>query len=117
MWTILIFRHISRVPAFSGIVFGSADFVVVVVEFTLIRIVMGIRPSKYKEFDSEDREIKRLIKDKGIAGAQDLMQQKGEGQKSIKIGVAGVAGVGKSSFINAIRGYVNIFHGLLFHQI
>ena len=94
--------------------FGSADFVIAVdvhaSVLALIGFVMGTATSKYEQFDSEEvQEIQHVIEEKGIAGAQDLMQEK-RGQIEINIGVAGGAGVGKSSFINAIRGYVNIFH-------
>ncbi len=67
---------------------------------------MGIRQPKYEEFVSQElEEMKRLIKEKGIVGAQQLMRNECERQRDIKIGVAGMSGVGKSSFINAIRGY------------
>ena len=48
--------------------------------------------------------MRHLIKEEGIAGAQKLMREERELQNNITIGVAGMPGVGKSSFINAIRG-------------
>jgi putative ribosome biogenesis GTPase RsgA len=50
------------------------------------------------------------IKREGITRAQKLMKEELEGWKTINISLAiiGNSGVGKSSFINAIRGYVNV---------
>jgi putative ribosome biogenesis GTPase RsgA len=47
------------------------------------------------------------IEREGITHAQKLMKEELEGWKTIKINLAiiGNSGVGKSSFINAIRGY------------
>jgi putative ribosome biogenesis GTPase RsgA len=51
------------------------------------------------------------IEREGITHAQKLMKEELEGWKTIKINLAiiGNSGVGKSSFINAIRGYAYIF--------
>ena len=69
---------------------------------------MGKAQSKDQEYKSEEfQEAKRQIEEKGVAGAQAMMKATLIGWKDIKIriGVTGNSGVGKSSFINAIRGY------------
>ncbi|CAB3999840.1 interferon-inducible GTPase 5-like [Paramuricea clavata] len=67
---------------------------------------MGKAQSKDEEYSEEFQEAKRQIEEKGVAGAQAMMRETLIGWKDIKIkiGVTGNAGVGKSSFINAIRG-------------
>ncbi|CAB3997456.1 interferon-inducible GTPase 5-like [Paramuricea clavata] len=52
------------------------------------------------------RDMKQLFSKCGIAGMQRMMNEKLEGWKNVKINLAilGNSGVGKSSFINAIRG-------------
>lgn len=52
-------------------------------------------------------EIKQLVVGSGIAGMQRVMNEKLEQWREVKVNLAvlGASGVGKSSFINAIRGY------------
>ena len=69
---------------------------------------MGKAQSKHDERDDEVlQKAKRIIEEKGVMGAQDVMREKLEGWRDVKvkIGVTGFTGVGKSSFINAFRGY------------
>ena len=51
-------------------------------------------------------EIKKLVVGSGIAGIQRMMNEKLERWREVKVNLAvvGESGVGKSSFINAIRG-------------
>ena len=69
---------------------------------------MGKAQSKHKESDDHElEEVKRLIEENGLRGVQDMMSNRLEGWRDVrvKIGVTGVSGVGKSSFINAFMGY------------
>ena len=56
-------------------------------------------------------EANCTIEENGIEAAQNLMKKRLEEWKEIEISmaVAGDAGAGKSSFINTIRGYENLF--------
>lgn len=61
-----------------------------------------------KECESEElRKAKRLMEEKGIVGVQTSIREKLESWKDVKINfcVTGDSGAGKSSFINAFRGY------------
>ena len=59
-----------------------------------------------KKFIPSGDEIKQLLASSGITGIQQMMNEKLEGWKDVKIHLAilGDSGAGKSSFINAIRG-------------
>ena len=52
-------------------------------------------------------EVQKLIEEKGIEAVQQQMSKQLESwkEKKIKLCVTGMGGVGKSHFINAIRGY------------
>jgi putative protein kinase ArgK-like GTPase of G3E family len=66
---------------------------------------------------AEHEKRRRLVEEKGVAGAQAVMREKLESWKDveIKIGVTGNAGVGKSSFINTFRGYC-LSNAVFFHS-
>jgi GTPase SAR1 family protein len=51
------------------------------------------------------KDVEKHITEHGASGIQKFFKEKLEGWKDveIKIGVTGCSGVGKSSFINAIR--------------
>ena len=69
---------------------------------------MGTAQSKHDECDDEElQDAKRLLEEKGVVGADDVIREKLEGWRNVnvKIGVTGSSGCGKSSFINAFRGY------------
>ena len=57
--------------------------------------------------EAEYQRVQKLIKEKGIEAVQQQMSEKLESwkKKEIKLCVTGMGGVGKSHFINAIRGY------------
>lgn len=77
---------------------------------------MGKNQSKPENQDSEEiQKTKRDIEEKGVEGALAMMRKKRESWMTVEIniGVTGQSGVGKSSFINAIRGYSN-FHFLFY---
>ena len=84
---------------------------------------MGKAQSKDEEYTEDFQEAKRQIEERGVTGAQAMMRETLIGWKDIKIkiGVTGNSGVGKSSFINAIRGYglkfINMCLGFLSHCI
>ena len=87
-----------------------------------IDLKMGKNQSKPENQDSEEiQKTKRDIEEKGVEGALAMMREKTESwmEVEINIGVTGQSGVGKSSFINAIRGYSNFhfFVLLQFYQI
>ena len=68
---------------------------------------MGKSQSKSKDCESEEtQKTKRQIEKDGVEGSLAMMREKLESWNNvkIKIGVTGNSGVGKSSFINAIRG-------------
>ena len=74
----------------------------------LLEFAMGKAQSKDEEYKSEEFQEAKLRE--ALIGWKDI---------KIKIGVTGNSGVGKSSFINAIRGYgfkfINICLGFLSH--
>ena len=63
-------------------------------------------PSEYVLTNDED--IPKYIEERGVSGIEKIFKAKLEDWKNVEvqIGVTGNSGVGKSSFINAIRGYV-----------
>ena len=66
-----------------------------------------LNESKVDEsIDGELEEVKRVFQEGGVSAAQELMRKKLESWKDVKvkIGVTGDSGVGKSRFINPIRG-------------
>ena len=68
---------------------------------------MGASQSKGEVPEAEYQRVQKLIKEKGIEAVQQQMSEKLESwkKKEIKLCVTGMGGVGKSHFINAIRGY------------
>ena len=71
---------------------------------------MGAKQSKDEVLkDPKYQEMQKLIEKKGIEAAQKQMSKDLDAwqEKEIKICVTGLGGVGKSHFINAIRGYVS----------
>ena len=69
---------------------------------------MGANQSKDEVSQTpEYQEIQKLIEQNGIEAVQEQMSKKLETwkEKEIKLCVTGMGGVGKSHFINAIRGY------------
>jgi ribosome biogenesis GTPase A len=69
---------------------------------------MGKTPSKPEDYRrKQHEETKKMIKKKGVEGAQIVMKEKLGEWKNVKIkfGVTGLSGAGKSSYINSIRGY------------
>ena len=71
---------------------------------------MGAGQSKHELSEvpeAEYQRVQKLIKEKGIEAVQQQMSEKLESwkKKEIKLCVTGMGGVGKSHFINAIRGY------------
>ena len=71
---------------------------------------MGKAPSKPEDCRRQELEkAEKIILREGVTGAQRIIRAKLEELKNveIKFGVTGTAGVGKSSFINSIRGYGN----------
>ena len=66
--------------------------------------------SGYEESgDDELDTVKSVLEETGVSAAQNVIREKLEGWENVnvKIGVTGCAGVGKSCFINAIRGYAS----------
>ena len=59
--------------------------------------------SEYVILDMKD--VPEHIKEHGVSGIEEIFKAKLEGWKNVEIniGVTGNSGVGKSSFINAIR--------------
>ena len=57
--------------------------------------------------EAEYQKVQKLIEEEGIEAVQQQMSKKLESwkEKKIKLCVTGMGGVGKSHFINAIRGY------------
>ncbi len=69
---------------------------------------MGKAPSKPEDYQRKQlEEARQIILKKGVEGAQIVMRENLENWKDVKIkfGVTGRSGVGKSTFINSIRGY------------
>ena len=60
--------------------------------------------SDWEEVNAE--KIKEYIKRNGVSGINEFfkMQLESEKKEKVNIGITGGSGVGKSSFINAIRG-------------
>ena len=68
---------------------------------------MGKTQSKPEDSKNKElEEAKQIIKEKGVEGAQIVMREKLEEWRNVKIkfGVTGMSGVGKSKFINSVRG-------------
>ena len=77
----------------------------------LLQFVMGKAQSKPEDCRREEfAKARKIIQREGVTGAQRIIREKLEELKNveIKFGVTGTAGVGKSSFINSIRGYGNL---------
>ena len=62
----------------------------------------GIKAVKYKSLGGKPREIFRLIED-AVKDKVDKMRQRGA-LKTVRVMVIGIPNVGKSTFINALRG-------------
>ena len=65
--------------------------------------------SSLSEYESvQMKNVLEYIEKHGVSGIQERFKAELDDWKNakIKIGVTGNSGVGKSSFINAIRGYV-----------
>ena len=71
---------------------------------------MGANQSKDDVLeDPKYQEMQKLIEEKGIKATREKINKDLDAwkEKEIKICVTGSGGVGKSHFINAIRGYVS----------
>ena len=74
----------------------------------LLEFAMGKGQSKLEKSKREElEEAKRIIQEKGVEGAQIAITKKLEEWRytRIRFGVTGMFGVGKSSFIDSVRGY------------
>ena len=76
--------------------------------FYLILLCIDVEEQKKNitKFLPNVDEIKQLVVGSGISGMQRMMNEKLEQWREVKVNLAilGASGVGKSSFINAIRG-------------
>ena len=82
----------------------------------LLEFAMGKAQSKPEDSKSKElEEAKQIMLEKGFEGAQIVMREKLEEWSNVKIkfGVTGMSGVGKSSFINSVRGLCGHVSALL----
>ena len=89
--------------------FGTVYFVGVP-SYSVLKLrdfTMGKNQSKLEDCESEEAKTKIRIEKEGVEGALAMMREICENWSNvkIKIGVTESAGVGKSTFINTIRGY------------
>ena len=81
---------------------------------------MGANESKDEVSENpKSKTIQKLIKEKGIAAVQEQMSKELQKwrEEEIKLCVTGMGGVGKSHFINAIRGYETFYLLLIFSNL
>ena len=92
----------------TSIVFDTADLSLSRSQSLLKLLEFAMGKAQSKECESEElREAKRLMEEEGIVGVQASIRKKLQSWEDVEIKfcVTGNSGVGKSSFINAFRGY------------